>query len=109
MKTAGIVILRQRPPTAKGFMFVTLEDETGFIQCVVNPQIQDICGHMLNSAALIVQGELQAEKGWRGFILHQAWRLDSVFGGYEGYASSSGGRDRHVLSKQEIRMDNSEF
>lgn len=98
IQTAGIVILRQRPPTAKGFMFITLEDETGFIQCVVNPQAQDLYGHMLNSAALIVQGELQSEKNWRGIILQQAWRLDAVFGGYEGHASYSGGRDRHVVS-----------
>lgn len=109
VRTAGISILRQRPPTAKGFMFLTLEDETGFIQCVINPQVQDLYGHVLGSSALIVQGELQAEKNWRGLILQQAWRLDSVFGGYEGHASYSGGRDRHVVQpgKRSDRLEHS--
>tara|TARA_B100001123_G_C15023063_1_gene912296 strand:+ start:736 stop:849 length:114 start_codon:yes stop_codon:yes gene_type:complete len=33
-------MLKQRPPTAKGVMFITLEDETGYIQVVIFPQVQ---------------------------------------------------------------------
>lgn len=38
VRVAGLVILRQRPSTAKGITFVTLEDETGTINLVVKPQ-----------------------------------------------------------------------
>lgn len=35
---AGLVVVRQAPPTAKGFRFITLEDEFGFINVIVRPQ-----------------------------------------------------------------------
>lgn len=38
VRVAGIVVLRQRPSTAKGITFVTLEDETGSINLVIRPQ-----------------------------------------------------------------------
>ena len=36
-RVGGIVIVRQRPGTAKGFVFITLEDETGFANAIVTP------------------------------------------------------------------------
>lgn len=36
---AGLCIIRQRPPTAKGFLFLTLEDETGLLNVIVKPQL----------------------------------------------------------------------
>ncbi len=38
---AGLVVARQRPHTAKGFVFVLLEDETGMINVIVHPDIHD--------------------------------------------------------------------
>jgi error-prone DNA polymerase len=96
--TAGVCILRQRPPTAKGFMFITLEDETGFIQCVVPPPVQELLDHVLTASALIVRGKLQSAGNWRGLIVQQAWILNDIFGGYEGFAGSYGGRDNWVRS-----------
>ena len=37
-RVAGVVIVRQRPGTAKGFVFITVEDETGFANAIVTPQ-----------------------------------------------------------------------
>jgi len=37
--TAGVVVIRQRPMTAKGFLFITMEDETGFSNIVVKPRV----------------------------------------------------------------------
>ena len=37
-RVGGVVIVRQRPGTAKGFVFITLEDETGFANAIVTPQ-----------------------------------------------------------------------
>ncbi|MGA7306665.1 MAG: DNA polymerase III subunit alpha [Rhodothermales bacterium] len=96
--TAGVCILRQRPPTAKGFMFITLEDETGFVQCVVPPPVQEYLDHVLTASALIVRGTLQATGNWRGLIMQQAWILNGIFGGYEGFAGTYGGQDRWVRS-----------
>lgn len=38
---AGLAVIRQRPPTAKGFVFVTLEDEFGTINVVIKPQVYE--------------------------------------------------------------------
>jgi len=39
VKVAGMVVCRQRPPTAKGFLFLTLEDEFGLMNLVVSPDV----------------------------------------------------------------------
>jgi DNA polymerase III alpha subunit len=41
VRVAGLLSLQQRPPTAKGFAFLTLEDETGLINIVLLPQIYE--------------------------------------------------------------------
>lgn len=64
VETAGTVIVRQRPGTAKGFFFVTLEDETGFANAIVTPQRFAAERTLLTtSAALIVGGILQNQDG----------------------------------------------
>ncbi len=40
VRTAGLVIVRQRPPTANGMMFVTLEDEEGFVDLVIPSSVR---------------------------------------------------------------------
>jgi len=97
---AGIAILRQRPSTAKGVTFLTVEDETGFIQCIVYPQVWSTYEHVLTGGHVIVRGKLQVEANWRGLIVEEAWRLNGIFGGYEGHPSASGGRDRLVERAQ---------
>src|SRR5579883_763269 len=60
VKTAGAVIVRQRPGTAKGFFFITLEDETGISNVVVSPDLFQKHRVILVSAPLLlVQGVLQ--------------------------------------------------
>jgi len=94
---AGIVTLRQRPPTANGVVFITLEDETGFIQCIARPQIHERLDHVLRRSALIVRGTLSITGNWRGLVITDAWALDGIFGGYEGHLSMAGGLDTHVV------------
>lgn len=105
LTVAGISILRQAPGTANGVMFLTLEDETGYIQCVCFPQVRAAYGHVLTGGAAIIRGELQAEGNWRGLIVQEAWPLDDIFGGYEGYPSASGGRDRWVRRAEEKKPE----
>src|SRR5690606_3546454 len=61
---AGLVICRQRPPTAKGFMFLTLEDETGLINVTVTPKHFAVDGPMISAEPiLLVRGVLQRYEG----------------------------------------------
>ncbi len=39
LKTAGIVLVRQKPGSAKGVMVITIEDETGIANLVVSPDL----------------------------------------------------------------------
>ncbi|MBI2215017.1 MAG: error-prone DNA polymerase [Acidobacteria bacterium] len=58
--TAGAVIVRQRPGTAKGFVFLTLEDETGMSQAIVSPDLYRESRTMIvTSPGLVVEGILQ--------------------------------------------------
>lgn len=41
VKVAGLVVVHQSPPTAKGFHFITLEDENGMVNVVVRPRVYD--------------------------------------------------------------------
>ncbi len=61
---AGLVICRQRPGTAKGFCFVTLEDETGLANVVITPQLFEEHKRLVRrSPLLVVSGVLQEEQG----------------------------------------------
>ncbi|MFI0352751.1 error-prone DNA polymerase [Actinomadura sp. 9N407] len=61
---AGLVTHRQRPPTAGGMVFMTLEDETGIVNVTCPPQIfQRHRGLALDSQALLVNGRLERADG----------------------------------------------
>ena len=67
VNVAGLVITKQRPGTASGVIFVTLEDETGYINLVVWNQVaEQFRRALLNAKLLGVQGELQIE----GEVIH---------------------------------------
>jgi error-prone DNA polymerase len=64
VRVAGAVICRQRPGTAKGFMFLTLEDETGLVNVIVRPDQFDRDHAVLVSTHVIeIDGVLQAQDG----------------------------------------------
>ncbi len=63
---AGSVIVRQRPGTARGFVFLSLEDETGIANVIVTPQLFARNRVALVAAPfLLVEGILQAQDGVR--------------------------------------------
>jgi error-prone DNA polymerase len=64
VRVAGMVITRQRPGTAKGFVFLTLEDETGIANIIVRPDlfIRDRLV-ITDEAFLLVDGVLQNQDG----------------------------------------------
>lgn len=64
VRIAGYVIMKQRPPTAKGFAFITMEDEDGAINIVIRPDVYErhrqVC---VFNPVLIVEGVLQKRDG----------------------------------------------
>jgi error-prone DNA polymerase len=60
VRVAGWVIVRQRPGTAKGFMFLSLEDETGVSNIIVTPPLFDKYKHeLVGHPFLLIEGALQ--------------------------------------------------
>ena len=60
---AGLVICRQRPGTAKGFVFLTLEDETGMVNIVITPKRFERQALLISTTPLLlVRGVLQIEQ-----------------------------------------------
>jgi error-prone DNA polymerase len=64
VRIAGGVITRQRPGTAKGFVFISLEDETGISNAIVTPQLFER-NHVVivHQQFLLIEGELQNQDG----------------------------------------------
>ncbi len=60
VRTAGCVIARQRPGTAKGFIFISMEDETGIANVIVTPDLYERDRLVVTrSKFLLVEGPLQ--------------------------------------------------
>jgi error-prone DNA polymerase len=79
VRTAGMVITRQRPGTAKGFVFLTLEDETGVANIIVRPDFYDQEKVTLVEAPfLTVEGIVQTEDGVTAIRAEKVWRLEGL-------------------------------
>jgi error-prone DNA polymerase len=64
---AGLVLVRQRPGTAKGTIFLTIEDETGIANIIVWPaEFEQFRRIVMGGSVVAVQGRLQRE----GIVLH---------------------------------------
>ena len=67
----GMVMVKQSPPTAKGMVFVTLEDETGFINLVFHPHKYACFFEMIeHHPFLCACGELQVAGDYRSILVH---------------------------------------
>lgn len=79
VRTAGSVIVRQRPGTARGLLFLTLEDETGMSQAVVMPdQLKKHRRTIVSSSGLIVEGVLQKKDGSLSVKADRFWSIDRL-------------------------------
>src|SRR5690606_10249932 len=64
---AGVVLLRQRPGTASGVVFMTLEDETGIVNLIIRPKIFDRFRKAARvSIAVIARGKVERD----GEVVH---------------------------------------
>jgi error-prone DNA polymerase len=78
VRTAGCVIARQRPGTAKGFIFLSMEDETGIANVIVTPDLYEKNRVVVTqSKFLLVEGPLQNQDS----VIHvKALRLQTLHG-----------------------------
>jgi len=76
VRTAGCIIARQRPGTAKGFIFLSMEDETGIANVIITPDLYDRDRLVVTrSRFLLVEGVLQNQDS----VIHvKATRLTSL-------------------------------
>ena len=71
---AGLIICRQRPETASGTLFLTLEDETGFVNCILwSRTFQQYRTLVLTSTVLAVSGKLQKDRKVVHIIVERCW------------------------------------
>jgi len=79
VRVAGMVITRQRPGTAKGFVFLTLEDETGISNVIIRPDLFDRQRMtVIRQPFLIVDGVLQHQDG---VLSVRAEKVEGMSGG----------------------------
>jgi error-prone DNA polymerase len=78
---AGLVITRQRPGSASGVTFVTMEDETGYVNLIVWKRVADAQrAALLESRLLLVRGKLQREGDVLHVIAHRLTDLSELLG-----------------------------
>jgi error-prone DNA polymerase len=71
-RIAGLVLVRQRPTTAKGITFMTLEDESGAANLIVRPQVWERYRRVArNAGAVIATGFLQRQEGVIHLIVYR--------------------------------------
>jgi error-prone DNA polymerase len=81
VRTAGIVLMRQRPGTASGVTFLTLEDETGQVNIIVWERIGDEYRRALVESRLLeVHGELQRQEGVTHVVAHRLFDRSPLLG-----------------------------
>jgi DNA polymerase III alpha subunit len=81
VRTAGLVITRQRPGSASGVVFVTMEDESGYVNLIVwNSVVVEQRAALLESRLLEVQGRLQREGDVQHVIAQRLTNLSAMLG-----------------------------
>jgi len=104
---AGLVVARQRPQTAKGFVFLLLEDEAGMVNVIVKPDIYETYRTAVRGEPFVrVTGKLTRDGGRGGSMnviaeavtgLHMHGRGDvDIRGSRVGIETRDGGGDRRV-------------
>ncbi|WP_442794931.1 error-prone DNA polymerase [Pelobium manganitolerans] len=101
VKVAGIVLVRQRPGTAKGVCFITIEDETGYSNIVVWENLFDrYRKEILSARLLMVEGKLQREGEVVHIVAKRCFDLSGLLRQLKGKSSLDGtSRQREVFHK----------
>ena len=74
VSVCGLVLVRQRPGTASGVVFITLEDETGFVNVVLWPTVWTTYRVLVKTSPILgVTGRLESQQGVAHLIAEQVW------------------------------------
>lgn len=114
LETAGIVLVRQKPGSAKGVMFITIEDETGVANLVIWPSLYEKQRRIILSSGMIaVQGRVQREGEVVHLVAHRLTDLSAElaslagrepdFSGPHNRVRTGGGRDPGDGLGQKVR------
>ncbi|MGH2983319.1 MAG: OB-fold nucleic acid binding domain-containing protein, partial [Solirubrobacterales bacterium] len=76
VRVAGMVVARQRPATAKGIVFMLLEDERGTINLIVPPPVVESCRMAIRSSGFVIaSGRLEHREGTTNVLVSRIERL----------------------------------
>ncbi|HOW19675.1 MAG TPA: OB-fold nucleic acid binding domain-containing protein, partial [Phycisphaerae bacterium] len=90
VRVAGLVLVRQRPGTAGGIVFATLEDETGIVNLILRPAVYERCRAAAHGFAWLAEGRIERSND----VVHvQATRIEDLSDRLAGLRVSS--RDFH--------------
>jgi len=94
LRLGGVVVVRQRPGTAKGTVFVTIEDETGIANLIIWPALVQTLRHQIIGATLLIaEARLQrAEEGVAHFIVERLADRSRWLSGLDGPDGASAPR-----------------
>jgi error-prone DNA polymerase len=77
IRVAGMVVARQRPATAKGVVFMLLEDEHGTVNLIVPPPVAERCRVAVRSAGFVIaRGKLEHREGTTNVVVGSIERLE---------------------------------
>ncbi len=77
VEVGGMVVARQRPETAKGIVFMLLEDERGTVNLIVPPPVYDRHRALVRAAPLLgAKGKLERREGAINVIVTKVWALE---------------------------------
>ena len=81
VSVAGLVLVRQRPSTAKGIVFMTLEDETGVVNLIFRPKVYErLRGQVRHAAVVCARGKVERRDGVTHVIVMQARDCGAALG-----------------------------
>lgn len=79
VRVAGMAVVRQRPPTAKGILFLSLEDETGLLDIVVKPHVYEPYKRILREEPLLLfDGVIQLGSGAVSLLASRVERMPAM-------------------------------
>jgi error-prone DNA polymerase len=80
LSLVGLVLVRQRPSTAKGIVFMTIEDETGPANLVIRPKAYERLRRVArHAAAVLAEGRVESRSGVTHLVVRRLTDLGDVF------------------------------
>jgi error-prone DNA polymerase len=108
LRTAGLVLVRQMPGSAKGVVFITIEDETGIANLVIWPKLYERQRRVILSAGMLaIHGRIQREGEVVHLVAHRVSDLSDALAGHRDATfplpHGRGDQLRHSSSGQDPR------